>query len=73
VGAFVLIIIRRKTLLMTKPQKLAFAMLFAFGFIYYGTTTFASPIAIRYWMPMYAVKLAFVWILLSRGTLSKEK
>ena len=33
VGAFVLIIIRRKTLLKTKPQKLAFAMLFVFGFI----------------------------------------
>jgi len=37
-------------------------MLFLFGFIYYGTTTFASPIAIRYWMPMHAVKLVFAWI-----------
>ena len=73
VAAFILIIIRRKPLLMTKPQKLAFAMLFVFGFIYYGTTTFASPIAIRYWMPMYAVKLAFVWILLSQSALSDQK
>ncbi len=65
IAAFVLIIIRRKTLLATKEQRLAFSVLFVFGFIYYGTTTFASPIAIRYWMPMFAVKLAFVWMLLS--------
>lgn len=39
-------------------------MIFLFGLIYYGTTVFASPIAIRYWMPMYAIKVAFAWIAL---------
>ncbi len=66
-GAFVLIILRRRTLLNTREQKLAFALLFVFGFVYYGTTAFAAPIVIRYWLPMTAVKLAFVWMLLSRG------
>lgn len=37
-------------------------LIFLFGFIYYGTTTFASPIAMRYWVPMHAVKLCFAWI-----------
>lgn len=60
--AFVLIILRRKTALATRPQRLAFALLFVFGFIYYGTTTFAAPIVIRYWLPMHALKLSFLWI-----------
>lgn len=62
--AVVLIIIRRKTALATRPQRLAFSLLFVFGFVYYGTTTFAAPIVIRYWLPMHTLKLAFVWMAL---------
>ena len=62
--AFVIILLCRKTVLTTRPQRLAFALLFVFGFIYYGTTTFAAPIVIRYWLPMHALKLAFVWMAL---------
>ena len=72
-GAFVLIILRHRTLLATREQKLAFALLFVYGFVYYGTTAFAAPIVIRYWLPMNAIKLAFVWILLSRGLRSFGK
>lgn len=64
IAAVVWIIIRRKTALSTRPQRLAFALLFVFGFVYYGTTTFAAPIVIRYWLPMHALKLAFVWMAL---------
>ena len=64
-AALVWIIVRRKLMLATRPQKLSFALLLVFGFIYYGTTTFAAPIVIRYWLPMHAVKLAFVWLILS--------
>lgn len=71
-GAFVMIIVRRRTLLASRPQRLAFALLFVFGFVYYGTTTFASPIVIRYWLPMYAIKLAFVWMLLSNYVKSQN-
>lgn len=65
IGAFVLIILRRHTLLSTREQKLAFSLLFVFGFVYYGTTAFAAPIVIRYWLPMHAIKLAFMWMFLS--------
>ena len=73
IAAFVWIILRRKTLLSSRPQKLAFALLFVFGFIYYGTTAFAAPIVIRYWLPMYALKLAFIWLLLAHGSHSVGK
>lgn len=73
IGAYVVvIIINRQSMLESPSQKIAFAMFFVFGFIYYETTTFASPIAIRYWMPMSAVKLAFVWMLFSKWTIIKK-
>ena len=52
---------------------LALLMLFLFSFIYYGTTVFASPIALRYWMPMHTIKLAFTWIALRCSDLEKIK
>lgn len=59
----VIAIMWRRTL-STVPTEtgLILLLLFLTGFIYYGTTTFASPIAIRYWMPMHAVKMIFVWV-----------
>ena len=45
-----------------RDTKLVLWVLFLFGVIYYGAVTFASPIALRYWMPMHAVKLVFAWI-----------
>lgn len=59
-AAIVVIIMRRKSALATREQRLAFYLLILFGFIYYATTVFASPIAIRYWMPMHAIKMAMV-------------
>lgn len=63
IGAVVLIVLRRRTLLATREQRLTFALLFVFGFVFYGTTAFAAPIVIRYWLPMHAIKLAFVWMI----------
>lgn len=48
-----------------RETKLVLWALFLFGFIWYGTTTGASPVVLRYWMPMHAVKLAFIWIALT--------
>ena len=62
--AAVVIVIRRKTMLATRSRVLTFVLLFVFGFVFYGTTVFAAPIVIRYWMPMHALKLAFVWMAL---------
>lgn len=47
---------------MSRETRLSLWALFLFGLVYYGTVTFASPISLRYWMPMHAVKLAFAWI-----------
>ena len=52
---------------LTKDTSLILWMLFLFGLVYYGTVTFASPIALRYWMPMHAVKLVFAWIAVSES------
>jgi hypothetical protein len=59
-----LIYLLRHRLLQSLPRTswLVLLLLFLFGLIYYGTTTFASPISLRYWMPMHAVKLIFAWI-----------
>jgi hypothetical protein len=45
-----------------RENRLVLWLLFLFGLIYYGTTVFASPIALRYWLPMHAVKLSFAWL-----------
>lgn len=46
----------------SKTTRLILLLLFLFGFIYYGTTVVASSVALRYWMPMHAVKLLFAGI-----------
>ena len=46
----------------SRENLMVLLMILLFGFIYYGTTVFASPIALRYWMPMHAVKIVFAWI-----------
>ncbi|MBQ4508240.1 MAG: hypothetical protein II970_05035 [Paludibacteraceae bacterium] len=61
-AAAAVIVVRRKTLLADRRHVLSFVLLFVFGFIFYGTTVFAAPIVIRYWMPMHALKAAFVWM-----------
>lgn len=45
-----------------RDGRMALLLFFLFGLIYYGTTVFASPVALRYWMPMHAVKLSFAWM-----------
>ncbi|MBO5595911.1 MAG: hypothetical protein J5917_03950 [Bacteroidales bacterium] len=46
----------------SRETSLVLLLLFLFGFMIYGTTVFASPVALRYWMSMHAVKLIFAWI-----------
>ena len=65
IGSAVFLFVSRKKGHLTKETRLSLWMLFLIGFVYYGTVTFASPIALRYWMPMHAVKLSFAWIALN--------
>ena len=62
VSAVVLLVSRKWRGPLSRETRLSLWMLFLFGLIYYGSTTFSSPIVIRYWMPMHAVKLCFAWI-----------
>ena len=44
-------------------------LLFLLALIHYGTTWFATPVVLRYWIPMHSVKLLFAWVAL-RGSKS---
>ena len=68
-ASLVLLVVKKAPL--SKETGLCLLLIFLFGFIYYGTTVFASPIAARYWMPMNAVKLSFAWIAW-RASIKKE-
>ena len=59
VGLFLLLIFGKN---LTRENFMSLLLIFLFGLVYYGTTVFASPVAIRYWMPMHAVKLVFAWM-----------
>jgi len=63
IGLIILIVFWPKWTI-TKQHRIVFWLLFAFGFLYYGTTLFATPIVIRYWMPMHALKIGFVWCIM---------
>lgn len=69
-ASFVLLLVKKVSL--SKETKFCLLLLFLFGFIYYGTTVFASPIAARYWMPMHAIKLSFAWIAWRASIKSEE-
>ena len=62
IGSIVFIFMDKKWKSVPRDSKVILWLLFLFGVVYYGSTTFASPAALRYWMPMHAVKLVFVWI-----------
>jgi hypothetical protein len=65
-GALAVMVVRRKTVLATRELWLSACLLFGFGFLFYGTTVFAAPVVIRYWLPMHALKLAFVWMAMKK-------
>ena len=41
-------------------------LLFLLALVHYGSTWFATPVVLRYWIPMHAVKLIFAWIALAK-------
>jgi len=65
--------IKRKQLSFDSDSKKILWGIFIFGFIYYASTVFASPIEIRYWLPMGAVQFSFIYILANRLVGLKKK
>ncbi|MCI2081836.1 MAG: hypothetical protein LKK19_06305 [Bacteroidales bacterium] len=59
---------KRRLRPLDRSDRLVLWMIVLFGFVFYGTTAFASPIEIRYWMPMTMLKTGFVWIVAARET-----
>lgn len=58
-AALAVLLIRWKHWTMTRAQRLTFWLILLLGFVYCGSTAFAGPIALRYWFPLQALKLAF--------------
>lgn len=50
-----------------RGTRLTLWLLFLLAFVHYGTTWFATPVVLRYWIPMHAVKLIFAWVAFSPG------
>jgi hypothetical protein len=65
-GISVCAIINRKRITFGREEKLVFWGLFVFGAIYYASTIFASPIELRYWLPMKAIQFSYMYILLNK-------
>ncbi|MDR1725480.1 MAG: hypothetical protein LBR28_03715 [Bacteroidales bacterium] len=59
-------LVKRKKLKFNKSEKLVFWSLFSFGAIYYASTVFASPVAMRYWLPMASIQFACCYIILNK-------
>jgi hypothetical protein len=57
---------RRRSISFSKEEKLFFWGVFIFGVLYYASTIFASPVVIRYWIPMKAVQFIFMYVLLNK-------
>lgn len=49
-----------------KQEKILFWGLFVFGGINYCSTIFASPVELRYWLPMSCIQFSFCYILLNK-------
>ena len=63
-GALLAMLIRWKHWSMTRSQRIVFWTILLLGFVYCGSTAFASPITIRNWFPLQAIKLAFTTVCL---------
>jgi hypothetical protein len=63
-GALLAMLIRWKHWSMTRSQRIVFWVILLLGFVYCGSTAFASPITIRNWFPLQAIKLAFTTVCL---------
>ncbi|MDR1342571.1 MAG: hypothetical protein LBK18_04845 [Prevotellaceae bacterium] len=58
-------IVRRKRIAFSNQDKIIFWGIFSFAVIYYASTIFASAIEFRYWISMYFIKLAIMYLLLN--------
>ncbi|MBQ5996336.1 MAG: hypothetical protein IJL64_00540 [Bacteroidales bacterium] len=60
--AAVMLLLKKKQLQIPAGTAWTLWLLVCFAFVYYATTTFASPVVLRYWLPMHLCKWAFAGI-----------
>jgi hypothetical protein len=58
-------IVQRKRIAFSNQDKIIFWGIFSFAAIYYASTIFASAIEFRYWISMYFVRFAIMYLLLN--------
>jgi len=63
-AACIMAVRRRKSY--STETRLVLWMLFLLILIHYGSTWFATPVVLRYWIPMHTVKLLFAWLVFLR-------
>ncbi|MDH6359116.1 hypothetical protein [Parabacteroides sp. PF5-9] len=55
----------RKSFHLDRESKVLFGFFILFGLAYYASTVFASPIELRYWLPMNAIHFTYIYISLN--------
>lgn len=66
IGTVLSVVLRRKLKWDGKDSRTIFWIIVAIGVLYYGVTVFASPVSLRFWLPMNAVLFAVIYILYNR-------
>lgn len=66
-------IVLRKKLKWEDSQRKVFWVIVGAGLLYYAATVFASPVSLRFWIPMNAVLFAVMYILSNRLIIYKEE
>jgi hypothetical protein len=56
----------RKTIKFNKQEGVVFCVLILFALMYYVTTTIASPVALRYWLPVDYFKITFCYLTINK-------
>lgn len=72
-AAILSVIMRKKLSWQTKEGQKVFWVIVAGGALYYAATVFASPVSLRFWVPVNAVLFAVIYILYNRILCSLKK
>lgn len=73
IGTVLSIVMRKKLLWQSREGQPAFWVIVAAGALYYAATVFASPVSLRFWIPMNAVLFAVIYILYNRILASRKE
>lgn len=65
-GTILSVVFRKKLNWEEKNMKIVFWIIVAVGVLYYAATVFASPVSLRFWLPMNAILFAVIYIMYNR-------